>query len=109
MLAAPRCAQSRGASGESTPHTNTFNRNQKLMLLQPVVVLAWSRRAIPQREPPVIHVAPACVSAAVRRRGIKVQEGTLANLWAANGGERGIAAVRQYDDWIAKKLGTPAA
>jgi hypothetical protein len=96
--------------GKHTPHQH-LHRDKTLMAL---VVLACLRFGLqPTRNRTAKIAGHPCgaslVAPAVRRRGVKVSEIRLANLWAENGGERGVIAIQEYILHMAKKPALSAA
>jgi hypothetical protein len=90
--------------GKHTPYQH-LHRDQTLMAL---IVLACLRFGLqPTRNRAAKITGHPCgaslVAPAVRRRGIKISEIRLANMWAENGGERGVAAVQEYILYMAGK------
>ena len=83
--------------GKHTPHQH-LHRDQTLMALIVLACLRFSLQPTLNRETKCAgHPCGAgLVARAVRRRGIKISESRLANMWTEGGGVRGVIAIQGY-------------
>jgi hypothetical protein len=90
--------------GKHTPHQH-LHRDQTLMALIVLACLRFGLQATRNRAAKIAgHPCGASlVAPAVRRRGVKVSEIRLANMWTENGGKRGVAAIQKYIAYMAEK------